>query len=146
MLSLRYTALGDVAVVAGEDMRVYVDDLLPIVIANFQDQNNSYKKTVALRTLDRLFSRTGYVIDPLIKYPKLLDTILSKIKRATNPQLTVDLVKLLGTIGAIDPYRYKVLQLDQLEKDAREQKKLLGPSIDEETGACCVVCEPHAPG
>lgn len=42
------------------------------------------------------------MIDPLIKYPKLLDTILSKIKRATNPQLTVDLVKLLGTIGMLE--------------------------------------------
>jgi FKBP12-rapamycin complex-associated protein len=57
----------------------------------------------------------GYVIEPFIKYPKLLDTILNKIKREENPVTRSQLVRLLGTIGALDPYKYKILQLEQLE-------------------------------
>lgn len=33
------------------------------------------------------------------------------------------MVRLLGTVGAIDPYRYKVLQLELIEKENENKKK-----------------------
>jgi len=108
-------ALGNLSDVAGETMMNYMDKIMPLVIDNFQEQSSSTKRYVALNTLNQLIESTGYVIEPFIKYTKLLDTILNKIKREENSTTRAQLVRLLGTIGALDPYKYKVLQLEQLE-------------------------------
>jgi FKBP12-rapamycin complex-associated protein len=56
------------------------------VIDNIEDQNSSYKRIVALETLIRLVTRTGYIVDPVIKYPKLLPIIIEAITTAhTGP-------------------------------------------------------------
>jgi FKBP12-rapamycin complex-associated protein len=108
-------ALGDLAEVAGDTMLQYMDELMPLVIENFQEQSSSTKRYVALKTLDSLVENTGYVIDPFLKYPRLLDTILNKIKREDQSTTRSQLIRLLGTMGALDPYKYKQLQLEQLE-------------------------------
>jgi len=108
-------ALGDLAEVAGDTMLQYMDELMPLVIENFQEQSSSTKRYVALKTLDSLVENTGYVIEPFLKYPRLLDTILNKIKREDQSTTRSQLIRLLGTMGAFDPYKYKQLQLEQLE-------------------------------
>jgi FKBP12-rapamycin complex-associated protein len=108
-------ALGDLAEVAGDTMLQYMDELMPLVIENFQEQSSSTKRYVALKTLDSLVENTGYVIEPFLKYPRLLDTILNKIKREDQATTRSQLIRLLGTMGALDPYKYKQLQLEQLE-------------------------------
>jgi FKBP12-rapamycin complex-associated protein len=57
-------------------------------------------------------------------YPKLLDTILNKIKREDTPKIRCELVRLLGIVGAVDPYKHKMLQLTLLEDD--NEKKVAG--------------------
>eukprot|EP01125_Pyxidicula_operculata_P012255 TRINITY_DN4020_c0_g1_i2.p1 TRINITY_DN4020_c0_g1~~TRINITY_DN4020_c0_g1_i2.p1 ORF type:complete len:2409 (-),score=332.13 TRINITY_DN4020_c0_g1_i2:1267-8115(-) len=110
-------ALGDVASVTGDELMVYVDNLLPVIMENFYDQNSSQKRMVALHALGELIQSTGYAVDPLVPHPKLLDTLLHKIKRANSTYTLNELMRLLGIIGAVDPYRQRTLQLELLEKD-----------------------------
>jgi len=140
------SALGDVAEVAGEDLAQNNDELLPLVIDNFQDQTSASRRDAALKALAQIIENTGSVIEPFIKYPKLLDTILNKIKREEHakqrhefqrtawPSLLLvtrsngtvncrsDLVRLLGVVGALDPYKYKQLTLQLLEDDHEKNR------------------------
>jgi len=74
--------LGKLSTICGEDMRRYLDGLIPLIIDTLQDSSKSskVKRLVALRTLTQLVSSTGYVITPCEKYPKLLPTVLAILK------------------------------------------------------------------
>jgi FKBP12-rapamycin complex-associated protein len=73
------SALGELARVSGVAMLPHVDMLLPLIIDTLQDQSSSSKREVALKTLGQLASSTGYVIEPLIKHPKLLEILLQEV-------------------------------------------------------------------
>lgn len=120
------SALGDLAEVAGEEMIANLDELLPLVIENFQDQSSASRRDSALKALSQIIVNTGYVIEPIVKYPKLLDTVLNKIRREDNTKIRGDLIRLLGIMGAIDPYRYKTIQLSLLEDDNEKPQRGAG--------------------
>lgn len=112
------SALGDLAEVTAHDMTPFLDELLPIVIEAFQDLRVTLKREQALKALSQIIVGTGCVsTDLLEKHPKLFDVILNKIKREDPGQGRVELVRLLGIIGALDPYKYKELQLSILEAE-----------------------------
>lgn len=99
-------AIGELCTVGGEDMIQHKDELMPIIIDALQDQSSNQKREAALRTLGQLASNSGYVIDPYLDYPDLLD-LLQNIIRAEQQRgpLRQETVKLMGILGALDPYR-----------------------------------------
>jgi FKBP12-rapamycin complex-associated protein len=104
-------AIGDLATVGGEDMIPYIDKLMPIIIEALQDQSSSAKREAALRTLGQLASNSGYVIKPYLDHPELLE-ILQTIIRG-EPQrspLRQETIKLMGILGALDPYRHQQVE------------------------------------
>jgi len=98
--------LGELASVGGEDVMPHVPDLMQVIIAKLTD-SSIVKRDAALHTLGRVCSNTGYVIQPLVDHPQLLQ-ILSRILR-TEPAQSArrEVVKILGILGALDPYRRK---------------------------------------
>lgn len=104
-------ALGELCAVGGEDMLPYKDDLMPIIIEALQDQSSAQKREAALHTLGQLASNSGYVIDPYLEYPQLLE-LLQNIIRGESQQGTLrqETIKLLGILGALDPYRYQQVE------------------------------------
>ncbi|KAI0517914.1 TOR kinase [Xylaria bambusicola] len=111
-------AIGELATVGGEDMLPYKDKLMPIVIDALQDQSSIAKREAALHTLGQLASNSGYVIDPYLEYPQLLE-LLQNIIRA-EPQrgpLRQETIKLMGILGALDPYRHQ--QVEERTPDAK---------------------------
>jgi len=88
-------------------------DLFPIIIETLQDQSSATKRIVAFRTLGQLVESMGYVIQPYITYPKLLDIILNAIKSERNSQIRNEIIKVLGLLGALDPYKHKVREIWQ---------------------------------
>ncbi|KAI0064021.1 atypical/PIKK/FRAP protein kinase [Artomyces pyxidatus] len=98
--------LGELSCVGGEDVQPHVPELMDIIIAKLSDSSIG-KRDAALRTLGQVCSSTGYVIQPLVDYPQLLQ-VLSRILK-TEPSQTVrrEVIKVLGIIGALDPYRRK---------------------------------------
>lgn len=99
--------LGELAAVGGEEVLPLVPDIMDIIMEKLVDPSLA-KRDAALHTLGQLCSNTGYVIDPLIEHPQLLQ-ILSRILR-TEPTQSVrrEVTKVLGILGALDPYRRKV--------------------------------------
>ncbi|RUP43431.1 hypothetical protein BC936DRAFT_137191, partial [Jimgerdemannia flammicorona] len=101
-------ALGELATVGGEDMMPYLDNLMPLIIDTLQDQSSSTKRDAALKTLGQLASNTGFVIEPYHKYPALLDILINILKTEQNNSIRRETVKLLGILGALDPYKHKM--------------------------------------
>ncbi|RYO85920.1 hypothetical protein DL762_004999 [Monosporascus cannonballus] len=102
-------AIGELATVGGENMLPYKDKLMPLIIEALKDQSSVAKREAALHTLGQLASNSGYVIDPYLEYPQLLE-LLQNIIRA-EPQrgpLRQETIKLMGILGALDPYRHQV--------------------------------------
>ncbi|KAI1388148.1 FAT-domain-containing protein [Hypoxylon trugodes] len=113
-------AIGELATVGGEDMLPYKDKLMPIIIDALKDHASNVKREAALHTLGQLASNSGYVIDPYLEYPELLD-LLQHIIRA-EPQrgpLRQGTIKLMGILGALDPYRHQ--QVEERAPDARRR-------------------------
>eukprot|EP01132_Coremiostelium_polycephalum_P002833 gene2833-3519_t len=104
------SALGELSVVGGEEMAMYIDQLLPLIIDTLQDQSSTSKREVALKTLGQLASSTGFVIKPFSKYPILLDILLNAVKTERTASIRREVIKVLGILGALDPYKHKMNQ------------------------------------
>lgn len=102
------TALGELATVGGEDMIPYIPELMPLIIETLQDQSSPAKRDAALRTLGQLASNSGYVIEPYIQYPQLLTILVGIVKTEQNTTLRKETIKLMGILGALDPYKHQV--------------------------------------
>ncbi|KAK9379012.1 armadillo-type protein [Kockiozyma suomiensis] len=115
------SALGELARVGGEDLIPYIPDLMPLILDVLQDQSSPVKRDAALRTLGQLASSSGYVIDPLIDYPQLLGVLVSILRSEQSSTIQCETVKLIGILGALDPYRHQMVERGGLGKRAGEQ-------------------------
>ena len=100
--------LGELACVGGEDVLLHVADLMQVIIARLAD-SSTVKRDAALRTLGQVCSNTGYVIDPLIDYPSLLPLLGRILRTEVTQNMRREVIKVLGILGALDPYRRKVI-------------------------------------
>ncbi|OLL26279.1 Phosphatidylinositol 3-kinase tor2 [Neolecta irregularis DAH-3] len=100
------TCIGELAQIGGSDMVPYHKDLVPLIIETLRDQSLPAKREAALRTLSHLAGNSGYVMDPYLDYPELLDILLAITQYEQNPSIRRETVKLIGVLGAIDPYRH----------------------------------------
>jgi FKBP12-rapamycin complex-associated protein len=102
--------LGELSCVGGEDVLPHVPELMQVIISRLSDPS-LVKRDAALHTLGQVCSSTGYVIAPLVDYPQLLQ-VLGKILRTEITQpVRREVVKVLGILGAVDPYRRKVYHM-----------------------------------
>jgi FKBP12-rapamycin complex-associated protein len=101
-------AIGDLAVIGAEDMNRYTEDLMNLIVENLQNLGSNAKRSAALRTLGQLASNSGYVIQPYIDHPELLTILMNLIKDEPAGELRNDTIRLVGILGALDPYRHQV--------------------------------------
>lgn len=104
------SCLGEAAIVAGEDMKPFLTDLMPLILDTFQDQSSSLKRDAALKALGQIASSSGYVIQPLLDYPQLLGMLVGILKLETSPHIRRETVRLLGILGALDPYKHREVE------------------------------------
>ncbi|KAB5566179.1 armadillo-type protein [Coniochaeta sp. 2T2.1] len=113
-------AIGELCTVGGEDMLPYKDKLMPIIIDALQDQSSTSKRQAALHTLGQLASNAGYVIKPYLDYPQLLELLQGIIRsEPTHGSLRRETIKLMGILGALDPYKYQQVE----ERDPSVQRR-----------------------
>ncbi|ERT00909.1 Atypical/PIKK/FRAP protein kinase [Sporothrix schenckii ATCC 58251] len=104
-------AIGEICTVGGEEMLRYKDRLMPILVDALQDQSSMMKREAALRTIGQLASNSGYVIDPYLDYPQLLDLLQNIIRgEPQHAMLRQETIKLMGILGALDPYRHQQVE------------------------------------
>ncbi|PPQ67890.1 hypothetical protein CVT26_007090, partial [Gymnopilus dilepis] len=98
--------LGELTCVSGEEAMQHVPDLMQVIISRLSDPS-LIKRDAALHTLGQVCSSTGYVIQPLIDYPQLLPLLGRILRTESNQAVRREVVKVLGILGALDPYRRK---------------------------------------
>lgn len=113
-------AIGELAAVGGEDMLPYKDRLMPLIIDALQDQSSNIKREAALHALGQLASNSGYVIQPYLEYPQLLE-ILQGIIRTEDQKgpIRQETIKLMGILGALDPYKHQ--QVEESPRDVQNR-------------------------
>jgi FKBP12-rapamycin complex-associated protein len=102
------TCLGQLARVGGKDVEEHVPQIMELIIDTLQDPSQAGKRDAALFTLGQMCSNTGYVIDPLLEHPQLLDIMAKILKSDGAMSVKRDTIKVMGILGALDPYRKQV--------------------------------------
>lgn len=100
--------LGELAVVGGTELLERVPDMMRLIIDTLQDPSHTHKRDAALHTLGQLCSNTGYVIDPLLDYPHLLELLSRALKGEASTTVRRSIIKVMGILGALDPYKRQV--------------------------------------
>lgn len=100
--------LGELAVVAGHNIGPRVGQIMGLVIDTLQDQSLTAKRDAALITLGQVASFTGAVLDPYTDYPELLVILSRLVNLETDQKIRRETIKVIGILGALDPYRRKV--------------------------------------
>ncbi|KAI4162793.1 MAG: hypothetical protein LQ342_003510 [Letrouitia transgressa] len=98
-------AIGELATVGGTDLVKFIPKMMPTIIDALQDLSSQSKRDAALHALGQLASNSGYVIQPYLDYPHLLDLLINITKTEQQGTLRKETIKLLGILGALDPYK-----------------------------------------
>jgi FKBP12-rapamycin complex-associated protein len=102
------TAIGELAFVGTLALLPFVDELMHVIMETLVDQSSQSKREAALKTLGNLASNTGWVMEPYLQYPMLLDIIIGILKTEQLGSMRRETVKVMGVLGALDPYRHKI--------------------------------------
>ncbi|KAL2916207.1 phosphatidylinositol kinase-related protein kinase tor1 [Polyrhizophydium stewartii] len=128
-------AIGSLAEVAGSDMTPYLDSLMAVIMDTLHDQSSPSKRQAALETLANVASNSGWVVEPYVNYPNLLNFLIMIVKTDQNAAIRRETAKVIGILGALDPYRHKIISSpsDQAAGDSSDGHMPLGvsPSSDE---------------
>ena len=101
------TAIGQLATTGGTILEPYIPLIMPVIVEALQDLSSPRKRDAALHTLGQLASNSGYVIKPYTDYPQLLDILINIIKTEQQGSLRKETIKLMGILGALDPYKHQ---------------------------------------
>ena len=93
---------------AGEELIPRVHEIVNICVAMLEDQTSSMKREAALETLGNVVSNTAEVIQPYMDHPHLMATLFRLLKLETNQPIRLDVIKTLGLLGALDPFKQRV--------------------------------------
>ncbi|KAG8529931.1 uncharacterized protein KY384_005412 [Bacidia gigantensis] len=114
------TAIGQLATVGATDLTKYIPRLMESIMKALQDHSSHSKRDAALQTLGQIASNCAYVIQPYSDYPELLDLLINIIKTEPQGSLRKETIKVLGILGALDPYKHQ--QIKQITSLARVQE------------------------
>lgn len=102
------SAVGELAP-AGQDMVAsHMDTLIPLIVSYLADQTTIGRRELALRVLAQLTRYTSHVVDPLSRWPDLLHLLLAIAKTEKSKFVRRQVLRVLGTMGALDPYTFKM--------------------------------------
>lgn len=136
--------LGELARVSGQELAPNVEELVRLAIEQLSSvplHSSLAKRDAALKTLGRVASNTGHVVNPYTKYPNLLGALVRILRTEQSPFVRRETMRVLGILGALDPYRHKLLEnsLDAAsstsavpgQTDLFELATVIGTSTDE---------------
>ena len=99
--------LGELACVGGEDVLSSVPELMTVVLSKLVDPSLA-KRDAALHTLGQVCSSTGYVVQPFVDHPQLLQILIRILRTEPTQSVRREVIKVLGILGALDPYKRRV--------------------------------------
>eukprot|EP00792_Barthelona_sp_PAP020_P008846 TRINITY_DN3253_c1_g1_i2.p1 TRINITY_DN3253_c1_g1~~TRINITY_DN3253_c1_g1_i2.p1 ORF type:complete len:2404 (+),score=519.61 TRINITY_DN3253_c1_g1_i2:42-7253(+) len=93
--------------------------VLPIIY----DQTSVPKKSAAFKLLAKLVQQGGFPIKPYNEEPTLLKTLISELGSEQSTALKIDISNLIGVIGALDPFQYKLLGTSKFKYGKEEDEE-----------------------
>ena len=105
--------LGELARVGGDELAPHIDELVSLTVDQLSSvpvHSSLAKRDAALKTLGRIASNTGHVVNPYLEYPNLLGAMVKILKTEQAPPVRRETIRVLGILGALDPYRHKLLE------------------------------------
>ena len=115
--------IGILAEVSGREIGAYLAKLLPKILEFIKDTQSAKKRVVGLWTLSNLIFSSGRVVQPCIDYPELMDILLDLVKTEVSIPVRREVIKLLGSLGPLDPYTYKTILQPMLLQNLRQAEK-----------------------
>nr|CDS34112.1 FKBP12 rapamycin complex associated protein [Hymenolepis microstoma] len=103
-----FSALSHISSVCPHAVVHLMDDLIPILTYMLQDPTCHAKRSIAAWAFSVLVSNTGYVVRPYLKHPDLMDFLFGMLRRVESKSIQSEIVRLLGLIGAVDPFKLKI--------------------------------------
>ncbi|VUZ45446.1 unnamed protein product, partial [Hymenolepis diminuta] len=103
-----FSALAHISSVCPHAVVHLMDDLIPILTYMLQDPTCHAKRSIAAWAFGVLVSNTGYVVRPYMKHPDLMEFLFGMLRRVESKSIQSEIVRLLGLIGAVDPFKLKV--------------------------------------
>lgn len=122
--------IGSLSEVSGDLIMPFIPQIMPILIDAFEDQKSLLKRNVSITTLGQISGSAGYVIQPLLDYPQLLGLLVNILKSQTSNNVRRDTVRLLGILGALDPYKHR--EVERKGHDADTVARQNAPPVDME--------------
>ncbi|KAH7096384.1 atypical/PIKK/FRAP protein kinase [Auriculariales sp. MPI-PUGE-AT-0066] len=104
--TMSLSCIGELSAVGRRQFLDHVPQLMTTIIALLNDPSAQDNRETTLKALADICFNTGYVIEPIVDHPKLMPT-LNRILDTHNEQPAVkeEVIRVIGVIGAIDPYR-----------------------------------------
>ena len=113
-------AIGQLATVGGSELNKHIPRLMTSIMQALQDHSSNTKREAALQTLGRIASNCTYVIQPYTDHPELLDILITIIKTEPQGVLRKETIKVLGILGALDPYKVQQIKHTTPAERAKE--------------------------
>lgn len=87
---------------------------------------SSTKRKEAVRTLISIIENTSFVVKPYFYFPQLLEVIENLVQTEQNADIKKHILRLIGTLGAVDPYLIKQINRSQeLSGDMQDAQEFL---------------------
>jgi serine/threonine-protein kinase mTOR len=102
--------LGELSSVGGEEFAPHIPQIMSVILSTLGDPAALSKREAALLTLGQLCTNTSYVITPIIEHSQLMPLLGRVLKSEPSANIRRQTIRVLGILGAIDPYRRKVVQ------------------------------------
>ncbi|KAL9940634.1 hypothetical protein V8E36_000122 [Tilletia maclaganii] len=118
--------LGELAKVGGEDLSGSVNDLLALSVDQLNANmggGNIQKRDAALRTLGLVVSNCGYEENPYLQYRTLLGNLIKILRTEQTASVRRETIRVMGVLGALDPYRYKLLDRSFGDSNSEDTKE-----------------------
>lgn len=117
--------MGALSRVAGAELQSEVPHMLALIIKAIQSDGSPEKQLAAVSTLGRVVENTGLVVAPFRDYPVLLDVLLRMMGEG-GVTVRREVMKVLGTIGALDPHTHK-LNVAELQGEGKLEAEGVRP-------------------
>lgn len=112
MVSSILKTIGDLAEVngGGNALSPWLQPIISTQLEILSDPNQLEKRSVALWSFGQVIGATGHVVAPYMEYPQLMDTLLGLLKSEQQMSDRREIIRILGLLGALDPYKHRVNQ------------------------------------
>ena len=115
----------EISFVDSDATKPYIGEIFPLILESVKDQSDFQKREVALNTLIAMIDNTGFVVKPYFFYPELLTIIRNLVQSEQVRSVRKLVFKLIGTLGAVDPYLMNQINEYHKQKNNNEDSEML---------------------